>query len=104
MLTAPIVKAAAEPQITPIRAPRATPPVAHSSPRLTSKDTTMNTIVDKITVPAILAIILHPLDCVLLCAPARSNWRRMLFIWSPRMHIRFRDAAYRLRRGAIRMF
>jgi hypothetical protein len=73
VLTAPTVKAAAEPQITFIRAPRATPPVPHCTPRLISKDTTMNTIVDKLTVPAILATLLHHLGCVLLCAPARKQ-------------------------------
>src|SRR3712207_5895873 len=36
VLTAPIVKAAANPQITPIRTPESKPPVHHSTPRLTS--------------------------------------------------------------------
>jgi len=60
VLTAPIVKAAANPQITPIKAPESKPPVHHSTPRLTSKDTTTNTIVDKSTVPTVLAIIFVP--------------------------------------------
>jgi hypothetical protein len=60
MLTAPIVKAAANPQITPISTPESKPPVHHSTPRLTSTDTTTNTIVDKSTVPIVLAIILVP--------------------------------------------
>jgi hypothetical protein len=65
--TAPTVKAAAEPQITPIKVPRATSPVHHSTPRLTSNDTTKNTTVDNITVPAIFVRILHPIGCVRLC-------------------------------------
>jgi hypothetical protein len=51
------VKAAAVPEITPIKTPRATPPVVHITPRLTSKVTTTKTIVDKSKVPAILASI-----------------------------------------------
>src|SRR3712207_7439671 len=47
----------AVPEITPTKAPRATPPVAHSTPRLTSKVTTTKAIVDKIKVPAIRVII-----------------------------------------------
>ena len=60
VITAPTVKAAAEPQITPIEMPRTTSPVHHSTPRLTSTDTTKNTTVHNITVPAILVRILHP--------------------------------------------
>jgi hypothetical protein len=58
VLTAPIVKAAANPQIIPIRTPESKPPVHLSTPRLTSKVTTTNTIVDKSTEPIVLAIIL----------------------------------------------
>src|SRR5215212_12205771 len=65
--TAPNVKAAAEPQITPIKVPRATSPVHHSTPTLTSTDTTKNTTVDNIMVPASLVRILHPIVCVCLC-------------------------------------
>ena len=52
--------AAPEPQITPIKVPRATSPLHHKTPKLTSTDTTKNTTVDNITVPASLARILHP--------------------------------------------
>jgi hypothetical protein len=58
VLTALIVKAAANPQIIPITTPESKPPVHHSTPRLTDTDTTTNTIADQSTVPAILAIIL----------------------------------------------
>jgi len=61
LTTAPNVKAAAVPQITPIKMPRATSPLHHSTPTLTSTDTTKNTTVDNITVPASLARILHPI-------------------------------------------
>jgi hypothetical protein len=61
--TAPAVKAAA-PQITPIKTPRATSPVHHHTPRLTTNDTTKNTTVDNITMAAILVRILHPIVCV----------------------------------------
>ena len=59
--TAPNVNAAAEPQITPIKVPRATSPLHHKTPKLTSTDTTKNTTVDNITVPASLVRILHPI-------------------------------------------
>ena len=62
LTTAPNVIAAAEPQITPIKMPRVTSPLHHSTPTLTSTDTTKNTIVDNITVPAILVHIIHPLS------------------------------------------
>ena len=62
LTTAPNVKAATEPEITPIKVPRATSPVHHSTPTLTSTDTTKNTTVDNITVPASLVRILHPLS------------------------------------------
>jgi hypothetical protein len=65
--TAPNVIAAPEPQITPIKVPRATSPLHHKTPKLTSTDTTKNTTVDNITVPASLARILHPIVCVRLC-------------------------------------
>jgi hypothetical protein len=58
--TAPTVKAAAEPQITPIKAPRAISPLHHKTPKLTSTATTKNTTVDNITVPASLVRIIHP--------------------------------------------
>jgi hypothetical protein len=57
MPTAPTVKAAPVPQMIPINAPLMRPSVAHCTPRPTSKETTTKTIADKITVPAILAII-----------------------------------------------
>src|SRR5918993_4635437 len=67
MPTAPAVIAAATPQITPIKTPRATSPVHHHRPRLTTNDTTKNTTVDNITMAAILERILHPIVCVRLC-------------------------------------
>jgi hypothetical protein len=77
--TAPNVKAAAEPQITPIKVPRATSPVNHSTPTLTSIDTTKNTTVDNITVPASLVRILHPIGCVRLCvAPDALRCRAVI--------------------------
>jgi hypothetical protein len=80
VLTALTVKAATVPQITPIRAPRVTSPIHHSTPTLTSNDTTINTIVDKITVPAILASILHPIGCLRLSVvcPTLSDAERSL--------------------------
>jgi hypothetical protein len=65
--TAPAVKAAAPPQITPITTPPATSPLHHHRPRLTTNDTTKNTTVDNITMAAILVRILHPIVCVRLC-------------------------------------
>jgi hypothetical protein len=62
--TAPAVIAPAAPQITPITTPRATSPVHHHTPRLTTNDTTKNTTVDNITMAAILVRILHPIVCV----------------------------------------
>jgi hypothetical protein len=59
LTTAPNAKAPAVPQITPITMPRATSPLHHSTPTLTSTATTKNTTVDNITVPASLARILH---------------------------------------------
>src|SRR5829696_1723409 len=64
LTTAPNVKAAAVPQITPIKVPSATSPLHHKTPTLTSTDTTKNTTVDNITVPASLARILHPIVCL----------------------------------------
>ena len=64
MPTAPAVIAAATPQITPIKTPRATSPVHHHRPRLTTNDATKNTTVDNITMAAILERILHPIVCV----------------------------------------
>jgi hypothetical protein len=61
VLTALIKKAAANPQTMPITVPLRTPPVNHTTPRLTSKDTTTKTTADKRTVPVILAIIFAPL-------------------------------------------
>jgi hypothetical protein len=61
LTTAPNVKAAAAPQIPPITMPRATSPLHHSTPTLTSTATTKNTTVDNITVPASLERILHPI-------------------------------------------
>ena len=61
LTTAPNVMAAAAPQIPPIAMPRATLPLHHSTPTLTSTATTKNTTVDNITVPASLARILHPI-------------------------------------------
>jgi hypothetical protein len=72
--TAPAVIAAAAPQITPITTPRATSPVHHHTPRLTTNDTTKNTTVDNITMAAILARILHPIVSV-----RRSVTRPTLF-------------------------
>jgi hypothetical protein len=63
--TTPTARAAAAPQITPMKTPRATSPVHHHRPRLTSNDTTKNTTVDNITMAAILERILHPIVCVL---------------------------------------
>src|SRR5919106_2794052 len=60
LTTAPNVNAAAVPQITPIKVPSATSPLHHKTPKLTTTDTTKNTTVDNITVPASLARILHP--------------------------------------------
>jgi hypothetical protein len=65
--TTPTAKAAAAPQITPMKTPRATSPVHLHRPRLTSNDTTKNTTVDNITMAAILERILHPIVCVHLC-------------------------------------
>jgi hypothetical protein len=64
LTTAPNVIAAAVPQITPITMPRATSPLHHSTPTLTSTATTKNTTVDNITVPASLERILHPIVSV----------------------------------------
>jgi len=61
LTTAPNVKAAAVPQIPPITMPRATSPLHHSTPTLTTIATTKNITVDNITVPASLARILHPI-------------------------------------------
>jgi hypothetical protein len=61
LTTAPNVKAAAVPQIPPIKTPRATSALHHSTPTLTSTATTKNTTVDNITVLASLARILHPI-------------------------------------------
>src|SRR5215208_806846 len=67
VITAPYIKAAAEPQITPIKAPRAISPLHHKTPTLTSTATTKNATVDNITVPASLVRILHPIVCLRLC-------------------------------------
>jgi hypothetical protein len=75
MPTAPTVKAAAVPQITPIKAHLNTPSVAQSTPRPTSKDTT-KTIAYKSTVPAILAIPLHP-------PPSNGTRQRGSLTWPP---------------------
>src|SRR5919107_4694400 len=64
LTTVPNVNAAAVPQITPIKVPSATSPLHHKTPTLTSTDTTKNTTVDNITVPASLARILHPIVCL----------------------------------------
>ena len=80
MPTAPAVIAAAAPQITPIKTPRATSPVHHHRPRLTTNDTTKNTTVDNITMAAILERILHPIVCVRLCDTPNSLRRRAV-IW-----------------------
>jgi hypothetical protein len=69
VITAPNIKAAAVPQITPIKAPRAISPLHHSTPKLTSTATTKNTTVDNITVPASLVRIIHPSSAY---APAMS--------------------------------
>jgi hypothetical protein len=61
LITAPNAKAAAVPQMTPIKVPRATSLLHHKTPKLTSTATTKNTTVDNITVPASLARILHPI-------------------------------------------
>jgi hypothetical protein len=61
LTTAPNVKAAAVPQIPPITMPRATSPLHHSTPTLTSTATTKNTTADNITVLASLERILHPI-------------------------------------------
>jgi hypothetical protein len=61
LTTAPKVKAAAAPQIPPIAMPKATAPLHHKTPTLTSTATTKNTTADNITVPASLERILHPL-------------------------------------------
>ena len=61
LTTAPNVMAAAAPQIPPIKTPRATSPLHHKTPTLTSTATTKNTTVDNITVPASLERILHPI-------------------------------------------
>jgi hypothetical protein len=61
LTTAPNVRAAATPQIPPITMPRATSPLHHSAPTLTSTATTKNTTVDNITVLASLERILHPI-------------------------------------------
>jgi hypothetical protein len=60
VITAPNIKAAAVPKMTPIKAPRAISPLHHSTPKLTSTATTKNTTVDNITVPASLVRIIHP--------------------------------------------
>jgi hypothetical protein len=57
MLTLLITKAAARPQTTPINAPLRAPPVNHTAPKPTSKDTTTKTTRDRRMVPVILAII-----------------------------------------------
>jgi hypothetical protein len=44
--------------------PKATSPLHHSTPTLTSTATTKNTTVDNITVLASLARILHPIVCL----------------------------------------
>jgi hypothetical protein len=59
--TTPNVRAAATPQIPPIAMPKATSPLHHSTPTLTSTATTKNTNVDNITVLASLERILHPI-------------------------------------------
>ena len=89
--TAPNVKAAAVPQITPIKMPRATSPLHHSIPTLTSTDTTKNTTVDNITVPASLARILHPI----VSANAASVRRPSLFA-AERLTVIDRSAAMSL--------
>ena len=61
MPTAPTVKAAAVPELTPIRASLNTPSVAQSTPR----PTRTKTIADKIMVLAILAILLHPHEFII---------------------------------------
>jgi hypothetical protein len=61
LTTAPNAKAAAVPQIPPIKMPTATSPLHHSTPTLTSTATTKNTTVDNITVLASLARMLHPI-------------------------------------------
>jgi hypothetical protein len=73
VLTALIVKAAANPQIIPIMVPESKPPVHHSTPRPTSKDTTTKTITDKITVPAILANNFAPLTAYSLRSCTRAT-------------------------------
>jgi hypothetical protein len=88
--TAPNVIAAPEPQITPIKMPRATSPLNHSTPTLTSTDTTKNTTVDNITVPASLARILHLIVCLRLCA-----MRQTLFA-AERLSVSDRSAAMSL--------
>jgi hypothetical protein len=64
LTTAPNVKAAAAPQIPPIKMPTATSPIHHKTPTLTSTATTKNTTVDNITVLASLERILHPIVSV----------------------------------------
>jgi hypothetical protein len=63
VITAPNIKAAAVPKMTPIKAPRAISPLHHSTPKHASTATTKNTTVDNITVPASLARILHLIVC-----------------------------------------
>src|SRR5215217_2645957 len=91
LTTAPNVKAAAVPQITPIKMPRATSPLHHSTPTLTSTDTTKNTTVDNITLPASLARILHPI----VSANAASVRRPTLFA-AERLTVIDRSAAMSL--------
>jgi len=91
LTTAPNVKAPTVPQITPITMPRATPPLHHSTPTLTSTATTKNTTVDNITVPASPARILHPM----VSANAASVMSPTLFA-AERSHTVNRSAAMSL--------
>jgi hypothetical protein len=91
LTTAPNVKAAAVPQITPITMPTATAPLHHSTPTLTSTATTKNTTVDNITVLASLARILHPI----VSAYAASVVSPTLFV-AERLSVSDRSAAMSL--------
>jgi hypothetical protein len=75
VLTALTVKAATVPQVTPIKTLRVPSPVHHSTLTLAKSVATMNTTMDNITVPAILASILHPM----ISAYAVSAMSRTLF-------------------------
>ena len=76
LTTAPNVRAAAVLQITPIKMPSATSPLHHKTPTLTNTDTTKNTTVDNITVPASLVRILHPIVCLRRLCDAPDPLRR----------------------------